>query len=340
MTQPTQHPLIQQQRKALQEFVQATAARATADVQLDQPRIVAERYYQDVKQRLAATMAEVQALSKLTPTGQVIVKTVSVPDFAIPSAVIGNDPMTMFQQCANEANRLGIQLKNLFHSFEMSRLLLSDSIAIELVQVPAGKFLYGEQKEQVELPVYFIGKTPVTTGQFLVFLKATGHRADPYWSGNLAGKLNYPAIFVNWDDAQAFCVWASQISRREVRLPSEKEWEKAARGTDGRIYPWGDNKPTKQLAAYSGYFRWESPGIQPVGSYTPKGDSPYGCQDMAGNVWEWCADFYGEDADGRVVRGGAFSRGEGLLPCASRQSYYPSSRLIDHGFRLIAFPIS
>jgi len=213
-----------------------------------------------------------------------------------------------------------------------------NNVAIELLQVPAGKFLYGEQKEKVELPEYLIGKTPVTTGQFLVFLQATGHRADPYWSGNLTGKLNYPAVFVSWDDAQAFCAWVSQLIQRKVRLPSEQEWEKASRGTDGRIYPWGDNKPTKQLASYdSGLF--SSKKIMPVGSYTPQGDSPYGCQDMAGNVWEWCQDS-SEILGRRVIRGGAFFGNDYLLRCAYRLNGDLSFRANGYGFRVVSSSIS
>ena len=102
------------------------------------------------------------------------------------------------------------------------------------------------------------------------------------------GRGEHPVVWVTWQDAQEFCAWVSQISGQAVRLPTEAEWEKAARGSDERLYPWGNQEPNPQLCNYN------TNGSTPVGKYSPQGDSPYGCVDMAGNVWEWVADWYDE----------------------------------------------
>jgi len=103
-------------------------------------------------------------------------------------------------------------------------------------------------------------------------------------------KGNHPMVLVSWDDAVAFCRWASQVSGKTVRLPSEAEWEKAARGTDGRIYPWGNQLPDKTRCN----FDMNVSDTTAIGQFSPSGDSPYGCTDMAGNVGEWVVDRFGE----------------------------------------------
>ena len=150
---------------------------------------------------------------------------------------------------------------------------------IEWATIPAGKFLYGDDKKMVYLDEFWISRTPVTNRQYQVFVDATGH-APPSMVGKRVhpAKLNHPVVFVSWDDAQAFCKWAGLF------LPTEQQWEKAARGIDGRKYPWGNDSPTADLCNFNNHVG----DTTLVGVYSPQGDSPYGIVDMAGNVWEWC----------------------------------------------------
>ena len=143
-----------------------------------------------------------------------------------------------------------------------------------------------------------------------------------------------------------YCSWLSQMTGRLYRLPSEAEWEKAARGTDGRIYPWGDEPPDERRCN----FGMNVGGTKPVGRYSPQGDSPYGCADMAGNVWEWTRSLYKDypydpedgredlEADHRVLRvlrGGAFYE-VWFVRCAARLGIFPNDRSGYYGFRLVA----
>jgi formylglycine-generating enzyme required for sulfatase activity len=216
----------------------------------------------------------------------------------------------------------------------------------DFVLVPAGAFQMGdaagvgEERERpvhtVELDAYYISKYEVTNGQWKAFRDDPGYNNPafwpdgrvmpkdqiPYWTqennhgGAIAGNENYPVLGVNWDAAVAYCNWLSAKTGKKYRLPTEAEWEKAARGTDLRIYPWGnDIDPSKTNYVQDAGFVT----AKPVGSYPFP--SPYGAYDMAGNVMEWCSDWYDKDyykvspkknpkgpATGayRVVRGGTF----------------------------------
>jgi formylglycine-generating enzyme required for sulfatase activity len=243
----------------------------------------------------------------------------------------------------------------------------------QLVRIPAGSFLMGSTREQAEQAVsdgldkswaeceqprhtvtlseYWIGKYPVTNAEYQYFIKDVGHDPPRHWDGQEypEEKSDHPVVYVSWDDAQAYCEWLSEKTNREYRLPTEAEWEKAARGQDGRIYPWGDEWDQTRLNSAEG----GAGDTTPVGQFSPTGDSPYGVVDMAGNVWEWCADWFDEitykgregqivqdpkgspDGSSRVVRGGAFSSDLRLARCAYRYGLYPSRHSRGNGFRVV-----
>lgn len=157
------------------------------------------------------------------------------------------------------------------------------------VSIPAGEFLMGtdyaksddfnKPQHKVSLPAYEIDKYPVTNAQYAQFVAATHHRAPLDWKqGKIPdNKVTHPVTMVSWYDAKAYCEWAGK------RLPSEAEWEKAARGTDGRRWPWGDLMDPSRINTY-----YNVGSTTPVTDY-PKAASPYGLFDMAGNVSEWTA---------------------------------------------------
>jgi formylglycine-generating enzyme required for sulfatase activity len=228
--------------------------------------------------------------------------------------------------------------------------------------VPPGSFVMGSDggrdpqardrefpQHKVTLPGYWIGRYPVTVSQFRAFVEASGYQ--PTDVGSLEGSGDQPVAVVTWHDALAFCNWLSERAGVSVTLPSEAEWEKAARGIDGRIYPWGD-APPDESRCNSGRRMEET---TPVDWYSPQGDSPYGCADMAGNVWEWTRSLlrkYPYDPkDGReeletgrrsgglrVLRGGSFLDDVKSVRCACRSWYAPSSYGSCGGFRVVAFP--
>lgn len=209
------------------------------------------------------------------------------------------------------------------------------------------KWIQNEKPQhEVELSDFYIAKYPVTNGQYEKFVTATGHEPPQHWNGQTAPAelRNHPVTYVSWEDVNAYCAWLSKTHGKEFRLPSEAEWEKAARGTDKRLYPWeGDFDPTKCNARETGILTTTSVGLFPSGA------SPSGCVDMAGNVLEWTADWYAENyyassltqdprvpesGESRVLRGGAFDGFRGLVRCAVRFAGVPDLMLSYVGFRV------
>jgi len=173
---------------------------------------------------------------------------------------------------------------------------LSNSITTsdgsQMLLVPAGAFTMGSTNEpdempihQVTLPAFYIDKFEVTCQQYARFLKATGRKAPIDWpGGNMPVKWsNNPVVNVTFADAEAYAKWAGK------RLPTEQEWEKAARGTDGRFYPWGNSMAGKKIASPTNDNSKDH--MSPVGSF-PDDVTPYGVMDMSGNAWEWTATWY------------------------------------------------
>jgi formylglycine-generating enzyme required for sulfatase activity len=209
-------------------------------------------------------------------------------------------------------------------------------------EVPAGKFIYGEDRheETIDKP-FMIDVYPVTNGQYAKFIEAGGYREDEYWTSDGQAwreekrisqpqywndkKWNqpeHPVVGVSYYEAEAFAAWADK------RLPTEKEWERAARGSDGREYPWGNEfDPEKCNTAES-----------KIGKTTrvtryPNGISPVGCYDMAGNVWEWTSSWYDDENTLRVLRGGSWNYFRELARCADRYRLNPNYRDFNFGFR-------
>ncbi len=231
-----------------------------------------------------------------------------------------------------------------------------DTAGYEMLLVPAGTFLMGEARRPVHLDAFYMDRVPVTNEQFVRFMNVTAYKPE----GALAARflqhvrngelsrqeLRLPVVYVSWNDAKAYATWAGK------RLPTEAEWEKAARGEDGRKYPWGRAEPSPRRANFGKSHK----GPTSVGTF-PDGASPYGILDLAGNVWEWCEDaddpsFYADgpthnprnvqasasDTSRHVMRGGSWIFGARSLRTYSRTSFDPEDRFASGGFRCAGSP--
>ncbi|HST90126.1 MAG TPA: SUMF1/EgtB/PvdO family nonheme iron enzyme, partial [Ktedonobacterales bacterium] len=217
-----------------------------------------------------------------------------------------------------------------------------------LCPVPAGPFLMGEDKQQhtITLPAYQIARYPLTVAEYACFVRA-GHNAPEKgaygidWNTQLQ-RLEHPVTSVTWHDAVAYAAWLAQQTGQPWRLPSEAEWEKAARGTDGRLYPWGNTFDAARANTSESGKR----ATTPVGTY-PTGASPYGAGDLAGNVWEWTTTIFKpypyrqndgredlKSTDNRVPRGGSWSNGSTYARAAYRGHLRPGNRNDGIGFRV------
>jgi len=250
---------------------------------------------------------------------------------------------------------------------------------IGFIKIEAGPFEMGSdpsrdtaatEREQpfhsVELPTFFIARHPATVGQYRRFAGDTGRLLAPIWHRYNTVE-NHPVVLVTWHDAVAYCRWLTAKLRPNFSLirekgwrfclPSEAEWEKAARGTDGRIYPWGNRPDTTR----ANYHETKIGAPSPVGCF-PDGASPYGCLDMAGNVWEWTRSLWGRDwekqtfgypydpkdparedesADNsvkRLLRGGSYLFNADIVRCAYRYRVDPSYANFNWGFRVVCVP--
>jgi formylglycine-generating enzyme required for sulfatase activity len=254
--------------------------------------------------------------------------------------------------------------------FRADAWYLPDEPLLGFVEIPEGSFVMGEGNDQQELslPTYYIARYPVTVTQFRVFVEDSDFQpGDP---DSLRGVDNHPVVWVSWHEALAYCDWLTQelrewdgtpeplatLLREEgwaITLPSEPEWEKAARGSeDKRRYPWGDD-PDPNRANY------DDTGIDTTSAvgFFPSGASPYGVEDLSGNVWEWTRSLWKTDLfepdfgylydsedrrddleagsdDRRVLRGGGFNGTVGGVRCAFRIKLSPSYRGRNFGFRV------
>lgn len=256
-------------------------------------------------------------------------------------------------------------------------------IELNFVRIPASEFTMGSNRSRDpgahddEMPAqrllvsdYFIMRYPVTNAQYARFMQETGHRTPLFRADGLypVEKADHPVVGVSYYDAIAFCAWAADATGLPVRLPTEPEWEKAGRGPEACVYPWG-NEWQKGFCNTS---EEKLNGTSAVGGYSPRGDSPYGVAEMGGNVQEWCSSLYGpypyDPADGReahvydlhnrdllpklletgctsmpesneasigksVLRGGSWREAKFQARCAYRSWAAPMHRSDDTGFR-------
>jgi formylglycine-generating enzyme required for sulfatase activity len=253
----------------------------------------------------------------------------------------------------------------------------------ELVDIPAGPFLMGITAHDIEylklqnwdwvknwylkgqyrwelpghevdIPVFKISRYPITNRFYKKFVETTQHTAPTHWKKNTCppGTDDYPVVCVDWYDAQAYCHWLSRETGKVYRLPTEAEWEKASRGTDGRLWPWGmewDSMRCNSRAYGVGH-------ILPVNHFGQNCAGPYGIMDSCGNAAEWCSTRWGslwmspeyrypfDATDGReemysndlrVVRGGSYRGSIGEVRCTSRSRYPPRQKIDTIGFRCV-----
>jgi formylglycine-generating enzyme required for sulfatase activity len=259
---------------------------------------------------------------------------------------------------------------------------MSRAAAPELARIPAGEFLMGAaDADEDERPVhsvylseFFIGRFAVTQDDYARFIEATGYpppairslpliatggrgrefeeMAEPYvWTDRrpAPGRGSHPVVLVRYEDATAYCSWLSQTLGRIVRLPTEAEWEKAARGgVDGLRYPWGQHCDSSRCNFLVNASTKRQRGTRPAGTYPP---NQYGLYDICGNTWEWVADWYGCDyyaisqprnptgpevGTMRIVRGGSWVNEDvKMIRCAYRHKVPPDTYAYSIGFRIV-----
>jgi len=269
---------------------------------------------------------------------------------------------------------------NVHHRLPLDSMTLD--MAPDLARIPAGDFLMGASDADAdERPVhrvyvseFFIGRFPVTNDEYARFVRATGHpspavrvlpmiaaaaqdatfedlAAQYVWVNDQPplGRGGHPVVLVRYEDGMAYCAWLSQTLGRLVRMPTEAEWEKAARGgVEGGRYPWGNEIDPSHANYLVDPSAKNQRGTKATGTYTPNG---FGLCDMAGNVWEWVADWYGSeyyaagdarDPQGpresamRIVRGGSWVNADvKSLRCSCRHPVPPDTYAYSIGFRIV-----
>ena len=221
-----------------------------------------------------------------------------------------------------------------------------------MIEIPSGWFLMGSDAGQdVERPVHRVwvdafamAATQVTNGDYEHFLQATGRATPPFWNDPNFDHPRQPVVAVSWFDAVAYCEWLSSITGSTYRLPTEAEWERAARGgVDRKLFPWGDDPPQPRHRYGD---RWKN-GPEPVGESEP---NAYGLYEMCENVHEWCSDWFAPDyysvspdrnphgpdkGERKASRGGSWRHHIKISRCSTRSSIPPEFQYADYGFRVV-----
>jgi len=227
----------------------------------------------------------------------------------------------------------------------------TQSLKPTLVRIPEGWFMMGSEAgrdnerpvHRVWVDAFDLAACQVTNADYRHFLGATGGSPPPFWDDPNFNQPDQPVVAVSWFEAVRYCEWLSSVTERKYRLPTEAEWERAARGgTEGRLYPWGDGPP-QSLPDYGR--RWKS-GPEPVARYAP---NAFGLYDIGENVHEWCSDWYQADyysvspehnpagpesGERRASRGGSWRHHIKVARCAARSSIPPQFQYADYGVRV------
>ena len=231
---------------------------------------------------------------------------------------------------------------------KMIRIL--NSLSIDMVHIKKGTFMMGEGKNQKKVTIendFEIGKYPVTVAEYMHFVKDVKDHypewleegseyhieigtSDHYKEMKNLQNPNAPIVGISWHDATAYCKWLSEKRKEEFRLPTEKEWEYAARAETTTKWSFGDDE--KELGEYAWYSKNSDGTIHEVGKKKP---NPWGLYDMHGNVWEWCEDWYDKDKKYKVLRGGSWYYLAVFTRSAVRNWVNPTDRDSGRGFRLL-----
>ncbi|HCK11138.1 MAG: hypothetical protein CME21_05650 [Gemmatimonadetes bacterium] len=256
------------------------------------------------------------------------------------------------EQATEESLRRIKSLQEELTSLNQQRAALQDQVnRKEMVEIPAGEFLMGDDdasrdempQRTVLMNAYMMDKFPVTNQEYKMFVDVVGHRRPPHWTSGTyeLGSADHPVTNISWPDAKAYCDWVGKC------LPTEAQWEKAARGTIGQTYCWGDAFRKDNTNSSNDYG-----GTTPIDQF-PGGVSPYGVNDMCGNVMEWCEDWYYDEyyktaprdnpegppgGQYRTVRGGFYAGNKADVRCSARH-WAPEANMQDHiGFRCAKSP--
>ena len=221
----------------------------------------------------------------------------------------------------------------------------------KMIVIPAGWFLMGSETGQenerplhrVWVDAFSLAECQVTNAEYSEFISATGKGIPPFWHDSNLNHPSQPVVGVSWFEAIAYCDWLTELTGKRFRLPTEAEWERAARGgEDGHTFPWGD----EALQSHPGHEQSWQTGPEPVGTRSP---NAFGLFDLCENVHEWCSDWYQADyyvispqrnpvgpetGDRRSSRGGSWRHHVKVSRCAARSSIPPAFQYADYGFRV------
>ncbi|MFI5403302.1 MAG: formylglycine-generating enzyme family protein [Planctomycetota bacterium] len=210
---------------------------------------------------------------------------------------------------------------------EAAEAFIADlKVVAGMVPVPAGSFLYGPDGAEVFVDTFYIDRSPVTNAEYLRFVRETAYRPPRYADDPRLNQPDQPVTGISYSDAVQFARWAGK------ELPTEQQWEKAARGNDGRMYPWGNDPPGSSDACFGQDAETGAP--RAAGSWA-RNVSPFGVQDMCGNVWEWTSSRHKKDGEFHVVRGGSYNDPLEYLRVDYRLEAHPKDKCEAIGFRCV-----